>query len=285
MSLFFALVVLSISSVTTVYAIGYGRHHHGFPGSGLLYMLFILAMLAVILAGDAFTFLLAWETMSLTSFGLVLTDHRRATVRQAAWAYLVMTHTATAFIVAAFLLFARTSGSLVFADWTGRSAALDPFVASIIFMLGLVGFGTKAGVIPLHVWLPRAHPVAPSHVSALMSGVMIKVGIYGLLRLAWDILGGGPIWWGALLLGLGLVSAVLGVLYALMEHDLKRLLAFHSIENVGIIVIGLGAGLLLAALGQPAAAALALGAGLFHALNHALFKALLFLGAGAVQQA
>ena len=140
-------------------------------------------------------------------------------------------------------------------------------------------------MIPFHVWLPRAHPVAPSHISALMSGVMLKVGIYGLLRIAWDVLGGGPAWWGGLVLALGLVSAVLGVLYALMEHDLKRLLAFHSVENVGIVLIGVGTGQLLAALGHPAAAALALGAGLFHALNHALFKALLFLGAGAVHQA
>jgi len=285
MSLFFALVVLSISSVTTVYAIGYGRHHHGFPGSGLLYALFILAMLAVILAADAFTFLLAWETMSLTSFGLVLTDHRRATVRQAAWAYLVMTHTATAFIVAAFLLFARTSGSLVFADWTAHAPALDPFVASIIFVLGLVGFGTKAGMIPLHVWLPRAHPVAPSHVSALMSGVMIKLGIYGIVRLSFDWLAPGPAWWGALILALGATSAVLGVLYALMEHDLKRLLAYHSVENIGIILLGIGVALVGRSLDLPGVIAVGLAAALFHVANHATFKALLFMGAGAIDAA
>jgi hydrogenase-4 component B len=157
-------------------------------------------------------------------------------------------------------------------------------VRDLVFVLALIGCATKAGAIPLHVWLPRAHPVAPSHISALMSGVMLKVGIYGLVRIAWDLLGGGPAWWGGLVLLMGLISAVLGVLYALMEHDLKRLLAFHSVENVGIVLIGVGTGLMLAAFGQPGAA-LALGAGLFHALNHALFKALLFLGAGALHQA
>jgi hydrogenase-4 component B len=284
-SLFFALVILSISAVTTVYAIGHARHHHGFPGSSLLYLLFILAMLAVVLAGDGFTFLLAWETMSLTSFGLVLTDHRREAVREAAWAYLVMSHTATAFIVAAFLLLARTSGSLIFADWTGHASALDPSVASIIFMLGLIGFGTKAGMIPLHVWLPRAHPVAPSHVSALMSGVMIKLGIYGLLRLSFDWLAPGPAWWGALILALGATSAVLGVLYALMEHDLKRLLAYHSVENIGIILLGIGVALVGRSLDLPVVIAVGLVAALFHVVNHATFKALLFLGAGAIDAA
>jgi hydrogenase-4 component B len=284
-SLFFALVILSISAVTTLYAIGHARHHHGFPGSGPLYLLFILAMLAVVLAGDGFTFLLAWETMSLASFGLVLTDHRREAVRDAAWAYLVMTHTATAFIVAAFLLLARTSGSLVFADWTGHASALDPTVASIVFVLGLVGFGTKAGVIPLHVWLPRAHSVAPSHVSALMSGVMIKLGIYGLVRLSFDWLAPGPAWWGGLILALGATSAVLGVLYALMEHDLKRLLAYHSVENIGIILLGIGVALVGRSLDLSVVIAVGLVAALFHVANHATFKALLFMGAGAIDAA
>lgn len=284
-SLFFGLIVLAISAVTTVYAIGHGRHQHAFPGSGALYLLFILAMLAVVLAGDGFTFLLAWETMSLASFALVLTDHRRQAVRQAAWAYLVMTHTATAFIVAAFLLLARTSGSLVFADWTTHASALDPFAASLIFALGLVGFGTKAGMIPLHVWLPRAHPVAPSHVSALMSGVMIKLGIYGLVRLTFDWLAPGPAWWGGLILVLGATSAVLGVLYALMQHDLKRLLAYHSVENIGIILMGLGAAAIARSLGAQTVMGLALAAALFHVANHATFKALLFMGAGAIDGA
>src|SRR6185436_753695 len=191
-------------------------------------------------------------------------DHRRAGVREAAWSYLVMTHTATGFIVAAFLLLARTSGSLLFADWTAHAPAIDPAAATIIFLLGLVGFGTKAGMIPLHVWLPRAHPVAPSHVSALMSGVMIKLGIYGLLRLGFEWLAPGAAWWGGLILALGATSAVLGVLYALMEHDLKRLLAYHSVENIGIILIGVGTALVGRSLGAAPIIALGLTAGLFH---------------------
>ena len=285
LSLFFALVVLSISAVTTLYAIGHARHQHGFPGSGLLYALFVVAMLAVVVAGDAFTFLLAWETMSLVSFGLVLTDHRRASVRETAWAYLVMSHAATAFVVGAFLLLARTTGSLVFADWTARAVVLDPAVATLVFGLGLVGFGTKAGMIPLHVWLPRAHPVAPAHVSALMSGVMIKLGIYGLVRLSFDWLAPGPAWWGAIVLTLGATSAVLGVLYALMQHDLKRLLAYHSVENIGIILLGIGVALVGRSQGLPAVVAIGLAAALFHVANHAAFKALLFMGAGAIDGA
>jgi hydrogenase-4 component B len=285
LSAFFGLVILSIAAVTTLYAIGHSQHQRGFPGSPILYLLFILSMLGVVIAGDGFTFLLAWETMSLTSFGLVLTEHRREAVREAAWAYLVMTHTATAFIVAAFLLLARTTGSLFFADWTARADALDPVVASLVFGLGLVGFGTKAGMIPLHVWLPRAHPVAPAHVSALMSGVMIKLGIYGLVRLSFDWLAPGPAWWGALVLALGAMSAVLGVLYALMQHDLKRLLAYHSVENIGIILLGIGVALVGRSLELPSVVAIGLAAALFHVVNHATFKALLFMGAGAIDSA
>jgi hydrogenase-4 component B len=285
LSAFFALVILSISAVTSVYALGHGRRQSTFPGSTALYALFIVAMLGVVAAGDAFTFLLAWETMSLVSFALVFTEHRREEVRRAAWMYVVMTHTATAFIIAAFLLLARGSGSLVFADWTAHASTVDAATASVVFVLGVVGFGTKAGMIPLHIWLPQAHPVAPAHVSALMSGVMIKLGIYGLVRLSFDWLAPGPAWWGGLILGLGAASAVLGVLYALMEHDLKRLLAYHSVENIGIILMGIGGAILGRALGSGAVVALALSAALFHVANHATFKALLFMGAGAIERA
>ena len=282
---FFALVVVAVSLAVTIYALGYGRHWPGRPFLGPAYVVFIASMLGVVVAGDAYTFLLAWETMSLASFALVVTDHRQAAVRSAGWVYLVMTHAATALITGAFLLLWRATGSLSFAEWAAAAPRLDPGVASAVFLLGLVGFGTKAGMIPVHIWLPRAHPVAPSHVSALMSGVMIKLGIYGILRVAFEWTAPGPAWWGVLVLVIGASSAVLGVLYALMQHDLKRLLAYHSVENIGIILLGAGAALLARSEGQSALAAIGLTAALFHVANHAAFKALLFMGAGAVDAA
>ena len=286
LGLLFAVLVLAISAPVTLYAIGHRRHDRlAFRGSGLLFGVFVLSMLGVTLAGDAFTFLIAWETMSLASFALVLADHRRSEVRRAGWVYLVMTHTATACITVAFLLLARHSGSLVFDDWAAAAGSLDPVSAGLIFLLGLIGFGTKAGVIPLHVWLPRAHPVAASAVSALMSGLMIKLGIYGLVRLGFEWLAPGPPWWGVLVIALGAVSACLGVLYALMQHDLKRLLAYHSVENIGIIVLGLGVALAARSADADAVVILGLSAALFHVINHAVFKSLLFLGAGAIDSA
>ncbi|HET7699269.1 MAG TPA: proton-conducting transporter membrane subunit [Candidatus Limnocylindria bacterium] len=282
---YFGLVILVISTATASFAIGHRHHHAGFRGSGALLGLFVVSMLGVVLAGDAFSFLIAWEAMSLASFALVLTDHRRADVRRSAWIYVVMTHAATALVVVAFLVLARATGSLSFAEWSLRAATLDPPTASLVFVLGLIGFGTKAGMIPVHVWLPRAHPVAPAPVSALMSGVMIKLGIYGLVRLTFDWLAPGPAWWGSLILMLGAASAVLGVLYALMEHDLKRLLAYHSVENIGIILMGLGTAVVARSLDAPAVVAIGLAAALFHVANHATFKALLFMGAGAIDAA
>lgn len=286
LGLLFAVLILAISAPVTLYAIGH-RHHDrlAFRGSGVLIGVFVLSMLGVALAGDAFTFLIAWETMSLASFALVLADHRRSEVRRAGWVYLVMTHTATACITVAFLLLARHSGSLAFDAWAASAGSLDPLSAGLIFVLGLIGFGTKAGMIPLHVWLPRAHPVAASAVSALMSGLMIKLGIYGLVRLGFEWLAPGPPWWGALVIMLGAVSAILGVLYALMQHDLKRLLAYHSVENIGIILLGLGVALAGRSAGADAIVVLGLSASLFHVINHAVFKSLLFLGAGAIDSA
>jgi formate hydrogenlyase subunit 3/multisubunit Na+/H+ antiporter MnhD subunit len=196
-----------------------------------------------------------------------------------------MTHAGLALVLAAFLLLASGAASTAFGDLHAAAGALSPAARNAVFLLALLGFGSKAGIMPLHVWLPRAHPAAPSHVSALMSGVMIKLGVYGLLRVGLDLLGGGPAWWGALLIGLGALSAVIGVLYALMENDLKRLLAYSSVENIGLVFIGLGAGFLFLSLGVTGAALLALAAALYHALNHAAFKGLLFLGAGSVLHA
>jgi hydrogenase-4 component B len=287
LSAWFVLVLSVVALPVMLAGVAYTRayDHHGGPRLAAVTNLFLAAMLLVLLADGAYGFLLAWELMAVASYLLVVHEHGPPDVRRAGFVYLAMTHLGTAFLVVALLILRAGAGTWDFPGLRASATALDPRMRDVVFLLVLIGCGTKAGVIPLHVWLPRAHPVAPSHVSALMSGVMLKVGVYGLVRLIWDVLGGGPAWWGALVLALGLLSAVLGVLYALMEHDLKRLLAFHSIENVGIVLIGLGAGLVLGSLGQPAGAALALGAALFHALNHGLFKALLFLGAGAIQQA
>ena len=247
------------------------------------YPLFLASMLLVLGARDAFSFLLAWELMALLSALLVVGLRPTRSVVSAGYLYLAMTHVATAALLVAFALLATGSGgALDFVAWRGAAPSLSPMVHDAVFVLAFLGFGTKAGTLPLHAWLPRAHPVAPSHVSALMSGVMIKTGIYGLVRILVDVLGGGPDWWGVAILVAGAFSAVLGVLYALMQHDLKRLLAFHSIENIGIILLGLGAAIILAAHDQDALAAMALTAALFHSINHAVFKSLLFLGAGAV---
>jgi hydrogenase-4 component B len=193
-----------------------------------------------------------------------------------------MTHAGFAALMAMFLLMAGGDLAASFEGMRLNAASLGGGLRNVIFVLALFGFGSKAGIVPLHVWLPMAHPVAPSHVSALMSGVVIKMGIYGLARVTLDLLGGGPVWWGGLVLGLGALSALLGVLYALMEHDLKRLLAYHSVENIGIILIGIGAGLIFHSYGLTSLAALGFIGGLYHTLNHASFKGLLFLGAGSV---
>ncbi|MHB1004182.1 MAG: hydrogenase 4 subunit B [Chloroflexota bacterium] len=283
---YFVLVISLVGVAASLYAFGYLSHERGsLVGLGAAYNGFLASMVLVVLADSVFAFLFAWESMSLISFFLVIHNHRKDEVRRAGYIYLVMTHASTAFLLAGFLALFATTGQLDFASFRAAAPTLPAFTRDLVFLAALVAFGTKAGVIPLHVWLPRAHPAAPSHVSALMSGVMIKVALYGLLRVGWELAGPGPAWWGALILALGTISAVLGVLYALMEHDLKRLLAFHSVENVGIILIGFGAAFLLASQAQPVAAALALMAGLYHVLNHAVFKGLLFLGAGAVQQA
>jgi len=235
-------------------------------------------MALTVVARNGILFLIAWETMTLASFFLVAFEHEKENVREAGWIYLVATHFGTAFLLAVFLLLQRSSGSLDFDH-------LNPGPhAGLLFVLAVVGFGTKAGFLPLHVWLPEAHPAAPSHVSALMSGVMIKTGIYGLLRVL-TLLGPPPLWWGWLLVGVGASSGILGVLFALAQHDLKRLLAYHSVENIGIITLGLGLGILGLASGSHPLAVLGFAGALLHVVNHAVFKSLLFFGAGAVLHA
>lgn len=283
---FFILTISLVGLAASIYAIGYGRHFEGRTSVATLSALFnafLGSMTLVVLADNAFFFLLAWELMSLLSYFLVVTEHEKAEVRYAGLFYVIMTHIGTAFIVVAFLIFFQSAGSFSFDAFRHPERPLSEGMRTLAFLMALIGFGTKAGIVPLHVWLPYAHPVAPSHISALMSGVMIKTAIYGLIRVYFDFLGGQfPWWWGFLLLVIGAISALLGVMYALMEHDLKRLLAFHSVENIGIILLGIGAGMIFQSYGLKELAALGLLAGLYHTINHALFKALLFLGAGAL---
>jgi hydrogenase-4 component B len=276
---FFLLLVGATSIPASLYAVDYARGARRGLGA---YLAFILAMAVVPLAANVLTFLIAWELMALASYALVLHDRDDPAAVRAAWIYAVMTHAGLACLLAGMLLMAAWTGSLRFADWPAAAADLGAPARNAVFALLALGFASKAGVIPLHVWLPAAHPAAPSHVSALMSGVMIKLGVMGLLRAGLDWLGVGPPWWGVALLLAGTLSAVGGVLYAMVDRDLKRLLAFSSIENVGIILVGAGAGMVFHAAGVETLAILAVAAALYHAANHAAFKALLFLGAGAV---
>ena len=283
---FFLVLIGVAGSASAMYGFGYAVAYDGRARGrmlGAMVNVLLLALTVQVMADNALTFLLAWEVMSLAAYFTVLTEHERAeAVRAANW-YLAVTHVGFAAIVAIFFLLAPGDPSVAFGSM--RGATLPSGVRHAVFLLALVGFGSKAGLVPLHVWLPMAHPVAPSHVSALMSGVVIKMGVYGFLRVVVDILGGGPMWWGALTLAVGAISAMVGILYALMDADLKRLLAFSSVENIGIVFIGLGTGLTLHAYGLHDVAALAFVGALYHSLNHACFKTLLFMGAGAVVHA
>ena len=286
----FFLVVIGVGAIPAAfygagYTAAYNDGRASLPLLGAMFNLFLLTMSLVTLADNVLTFLLMWEGMSLASYFLVITESGEERVRNAGLWYIAMTHAGFAALVAMFLLLSGGELTASFVNMRSTSAFLGPLTRDAIFLLALFGFGVKAGIVPLHVWLPMAHPVAPSHVSALMSGVMIKMGIYGLMRVALDLLGGGPVWWGGLVLSIGAVSALLGVLYALMEHDLKRLLAYHSVENIGIILIGVGAGLVFHSYGLMTLAALGFIGGLYHTINHASFKGLLFLGAGSVLHA
>jgi len=283
--LFIAIVGL-ITVAVSLYGPGYVREFIRSPYSlamlGIFTGLFIASLLLVLIADDAWVFMLAWELMSLTSYFLVAYQHLQPANRRAAFLYLLLAHIGGLAILLAFGVLVSFGQGFTFAAM--RHAELSATWASITFALGLLGFGMKAGLVPLHAWLPEAHPVAPSHISALMSGVMLKVAIYGLIRLVFDLLGVDTLhWsWGIILLAIGSLSAVTGILYALMQNDIKRLLAYSSIENIGIIAMGLGLSMLFMGSGHTLLGVLSLVAALYHTLNHAVFKSLLFLSAGAV---
>ena len=284
---FFVSFIAFVGIAVSIYSLSYIKEYAGKGYSlgrfGFLYNVFLLSMVLVVSAQNALLFLVLWEIMALSSFFLVTYEHKEESVQSAGFIYLLIAHLGAAALAIMFLALASGSGSMDFASF--HASLYSPLIASAIFLLALAGFGSKCGIIPLHIWLPLAHPQAPSNISALMSGVMLKTAIYGLVRVLFSFLGvsgGAELWWGMLVLGLGMVSSVLGVLYSLLEHDIKRLLAYHSIENIGIIFIGLGASLLFSWAHLPLLSALALFAALYHTLNHALFKSLLFLGAGSV---
>jgi hydrogenase-4 component B len=280
---FFLVVLAVLGAAVAVYGVGYFAHSSpqrtAFVGVALNVLLGSVEL--VFVADGAIGFLLAWELMTLATAALVATDHEESAARKAAFLFLVLSHVGTGALVAGFFLLASGAPSLAFTDILGPAAAALPS-RDLVFLLFLGGFGVKTGAIPLHVWLPEAHPAAPSPISALMSGVLIKTGVYGIFRVCVAGLGAPPLAWGGIVLAVGAVSMLLGVLYALMQHDIKRLLAYHSIENVGIILLAAGVGMVSLSLGRPGLATLALAASLLHVLNHALFKGLLFLGAGAV---
>lgn len=275
------LVIINLGAVITgFYALDYGRHEEE-PARVLpFYPAFLAGMNLVLLAADAFSFLVAWEFMSLSSWALVMAHHHDEENRRAGYIYIVMASFGTLMLLLAFGLLAGPDGGYAFDAI--RTAEHVPWIAGLVLILMLLGAGSKAGLVPLHVWLPLAHPAAPSHVSALMSGVMTKVAVYGFIRVVFDLAGEPAWWWSVVVLALGAASAVLGVLHAVLQRDLKRLLAYSTVENIGIIFIGLGLALAFKTNDMAGAAALAVTASIFHAFNHSLFKSLLFFGAGNV---
>lgn len=288
LSAFFLLLICVIAAPVVLFSISYVDRHYEQSRKTWIWVLlpwFLLSMIVVVTASTGFAFLFGWELMTLVSAGLIMIDGDTKERRHNIFIYLVMMHAGAAAVFAAFMMFLPHAAGLDFIAMRSAVATMPRGMRTAVFLLAFIGFGTKAGVIPLHLWLPRAHPIAPSPVSALMSAVMLKTAVYGFIRFNFDFLGTGPTWWGYLALAVGAVSGLLGVLYAIAENDLKRLLAYSSVENIGIIYLGLGASLVFTAHHEPSWAALALCAALLHSLNHALFKSLLFLGAGAVADA
>jgi hydrogenase-4 component B len=279
----FLLPVFTLGGIAAIFGHGYLEGYIWRKNLGVVwffYNMLIVSMTLVIVARNAILFLVAWEIMSVASFFLVIFEHEEKSARRAGWIYLVATHIGTAFLLAFFILLGRQTGTLDL----DKVTAMPPAIAGVLFLLAVVGFGTKAGLVPMHFWLPEAHPAAPSHVSAVMSGVMIKTGIYGIIR-AITLLGPPPLWWAWVLLGIGVVSGLIGIIFALAQNDIKRLLAYSSVENIGIISLGLGIGLYGTATGSVTLSVLGYAGAILHVLNHSLFKGLLFMAAGSVVHA
>ena len=288
LSLFFLFVILGISVPSAVYSCGYLKNEYSRRKITLAWVLliaFVLSMALVVTVNNIFIFLVAWEIMSLVSYFLVVFDSSHDKSIQAGMIYIVMTHIGTAFLTAAFLLMYKYAHSFDFFAVKDACQMMPANVKNIVFLLLLVGFGTKAGIVPLHIWLPYAHPQAPSHISSIMSGVMIKTAIYGIIRFVMFILGVNSPWWGILVLVFALITCLVGIIYALTERDIKRLLAYSSVENIGIILLGVGLSMFFINLNFPYLAVFSLIAGLYHLVNHAIFKGLLFLGAGSIYKA
>jgi hydrogenase-4 component B len=282
---FFIVLAALVSLLASVYGLGYLKHYkarYNLGALGFFYNIFIASLFLVPAADNILLFLVVWELMSISSYFLVIFEKDKEENIKAGFIYFLMTHVGTAFILISFLLLNKYTGFSEFSLMHAAAGQIPPLAEAVIFITALIGFGMKAGIIPLHIWLPEAHPAAPSHVSAIMSGVMIKMGVYMMFRIFVDILPNIPLWFGVLILAIGAISSLLGVLYAIAENDIKRLLAYSSIENIGIILLGLGAGLIFISLDLKTLAAIALTASLLHIINHGIFKALLFLSAGSI---
>jgi hydrogenase-4 component B len=285
LSAFFLALLGGVAAGVSVFASGYLRADQGSPPGlvCLCYHVFLASMALVLVADDAYFFMVAWETMALSSFFLVTSDHRHAEIRRAGYLYILIAHIGAISILLCFGALQSGTGDYTFEGM--RALQLPAGWATLAFVLALAGFGAKAGIVPLHVWLPEAHPAAPSPVSALMSAVMLKTAVYGMLRVTLDLLAFPVWWWGVIALAVGLASALFGIIFAAVQTDMKRLLAYSSIENIGLILAGFGLTLLFRGFGMGTLAALALTATLYHCLNHAFFKSLLFLATGSVLHA
>ncbi|OGS21235.1 MAG: hypothetical protein A2252_06080 [Elusimicrobia bacterium RIFOXYA2_FULL_39_19] len=288
LSQFFVFLILLVSIPCAVYSIGYLKHHYSSKKillAWFLLVLFVGSMLMVVTVSNALLFLIFWEIMSLVSFFFVVFDTEDKKSIKAGILYIIMTHLGTAFIVFSFLLMFKYANSFDYYAIKQACLLMPAHTKNVVFLFLLIGFGTKAGIVPVHIWLPYAHPQAPSHISGIMSGVMIKTAVYGIIRFIIYILGADTLWWGNLILILASISCLIGIMYALIENDIKKLLAYSSVENMGIILFGVGASMVFISKGLPVLAVLALSAGLYHLINHGIFKSLLFLGAGSVYKA